>query len=81
MVFEITNTDLALPLGLAFPSAVPQCGTGDYDGGGTGYSDVTPFVAALLNPTPETTCPGDTNLDGDLNGADIQGFLAELLGN
>jgi hypothetical protein len=79
-VFEVTNTDLALPLGLAFPSAVPQCGTGDYDGGGTGYSDVALFVSALLNPTPETICPGDTNADGDLNGTDIQGFLAELIG-
>lgn len=79
-VLAMTGSDLALPLGLAFPSAVPQCGTGDYDGGGTGYSDVALFVAALLNPTPETICPGDTNADGDLNGADIQGFLAELIG-
>lgn len=77
-VQPLTGYDLSLPIGLVFPSGIP-CATGDFDDGGLGISDVPLFVAALLNPTPETLCLGDMNADADLNALDIQPFVDALL--
>jgi len=58
----------------------PTCGTGDFDGGGLGASDVPLMVDALLNPTADTTCIGDMNGDESLNGLDIAPFIDILIG-
>jgi hypothetical protein len=74
--------DLALPISALFTgSGSVPCGSGDFDGGGLGLSDVQPFVNALLltTPPPVLLCTGDLNHDGTLDGRDIQAFTAALL--
>ncbi|HKQ50427.1 MAG TPA: hypothetical protein VJZ71_20300 [Phycisphaerae bacterium] len=75
-VATLGGSDLALPLSVIFQD-VP-CGTGDFDGGGLGESDIVPFVNALLSPTPADLCPGDMNHDSIFDGRDIQIFIASL---
>lgn len=44
--------------------------------------DVTPFVAALLNPSaapPRALCAADANADGEVDGRDVADFVAVLL--
>jgi hypothetical protein len=56
------------------------CGTGDFDGDGavTLAADLPVFVSMLLSPP--TTCTGDMNHDGVVDGRDISLFVAALLG-
>ena len=73
--------DLAMPMSAVF-TAGPACGSGDFDGGGLGMSDIPLFVDALLasNPSPEIVCTGDINDDKAMDGRDIQLFVNILLG-
>ncbi|HVP09862.1 MAG TPA: hypothetical protein VMV94_01595, partial [Phycisphaerae bacterium] len=76
---SLSCQDLAMPVSALFTSQT--CGTGDFDGGGIGTSDIPLFVAALLasNPAPETICTGDLNDDGLLDGRDVQILVGLLL--
>lgn len=77
---ELICHDLAFPISAVFTEA--GCGTGDFDGGGLGVSDIAFFVNALLepDPSPVTLCIGDINHDSLLDGQDIQPFVDALLG-
>jgi hypothetical protein len=61
------------------PNPICGTGTGDFDGGGLGTSDMSYFVEALLNPTAGAVCIGDLSGDGFLNGEDIGFFMSALL--
>jgi hypothetical protein len=58
-------------------------GSGDMDGDGAAtLADVPDFVAALLDPEgagPAARCAADCNVDGRLDGKDIEWFVARLL--
>ncbi|HVO70032.1 MAG TPA: hypothetical protein VMT24_08305, partial [Aggregatilineaceae bacterium] len=77
---SLSCQDLAMPVSALFTGQI--CGSGDFDGGGRGTSDIPLFVAALLEdaPAPETICPGDMNHDGLLDGRDVQMFVATFIG-
>jgi hypothetical protein len=74
---EVACQDLAFPVSELFVSQA--CGTGDFEAGGLGMSDIPLFVQALLNPTPQGTCTGDMSGDGKLDGRDIRPFVDALL--
>lgn len=49
---------------------------GDFDGDGArDVADIGSFIAHLLGTSVSQTCAADVNLDGDLNGADVQAFV------
>jgi hypothetical protein len=68
------------------PEEVPSyaiCLPGDTDGDhDTDVDDVPSFVDALMNSTTDLSvmCAADTNLDGSLDGQDIQLFTECLIG-
>ena len=60
-----------------FQSGAPH--SGDFDGNGVGVSDVAPFIAAVLDPTSNRQgCIADVNVDGQVNGRDVQAFITDL---
>lgn len=63
---------------------VVNCCPGDLTGDMTlDISDVAPMIAALMNPPPIGTaafCAADVNLDGAIDGNDIQLFTDRLVG-
>lgn len=61
------------------PRPVCQPGSGDFDGGGVGPSDVPLFINALLNPSSSLLNKGDLNGDCVIDGNDIPAFVAALL--
>ncbi|MCG8407556.1 MAG: hypothetical protein MI923_20355, partial [Phycisphaerales bacterium] len=74
---DITNTDLAMPLGLVMITS--QCGSGDFDGNGLDAADIPRFVEILLNASNVVNYDGDVNGDSRIDGRDIQGFMGMLL--
>ena len=60
---------------------VIPCEFGDFNGDGIlfGIADVPGFVDALLGNNPDPIC-GDINVDGLVNGADVQPFINHVLG-
>lgn len=61
-------------------SLVLTVALGDFDGDGVfGLSDVGPFVDHLLGLSSSSVCAADMDIDGDVDGDDIQLFVNELL--
>lgn len=61
------------------PQPVCQAGSGDFDGGGVGLSDVPLFINALLSPSISLQSKADLNGDCMIDGGDISAFVAAIL--